>query len=151
MHKDGACNSSIRGNLLSSLPVDSLLTPSSSPFGVAPLPGVAHVAGKGGVLAMTRQLAMEGREAGIRVNSISPGVIETLQTAPHKKDGNWSEAMLKKIMLGRFGQPEEVVAVARFLASIEASYITGADIRIEGGLTAGSTKSFAVLVTKPSM
>ncbi|KAL4788937.1 hypothetical protein BDV19DRAFT_383509 [Aspergillus venezuelensis] len=53
------------------------------------LPAVAHVAAKGGVVAMTRQLAMEGREHGIRANSISPGVIETLQTAPLMKDSDW--------------------------------------------------------------
>ncbi|KAL4918742.1 hypothetical protein BDW62DRAFT_180925 [Aspergillus aurantiobrunneus] len=105
-------------------------------IGVAPLPAIAHVAAKGGIVAMTRQLAMEGREAGIRVNSISPGVVETLQTAPFIKDRNWSDSMLRKVMLGRFAQPEEIVAVASFLASSEASYITATDIKVDGGMTA---------------
>lgn len=48
---------------------------------------------------MTRQLAMEGRDAGIRVNSASPGVIQTLRTASHMKNGNWSGTMMRKIML----------------------------------------------------
>ncbi|KAL4948939.1 hypothetical protein BDW69DRAFT_175505 [Aspergillus filifer] len=100
------------------------------------LPAVAHVAAKGGVIAMTRQLAMEGREHGIRANSISPGVIETLQTAPLMKDPEWSATMMDKIMLGRFGSPDDVAAAALFLASDESSYITATDIKVDGGLTA---------------
>ncbi|KAL4930731.1 SDR family NAD(P)-dependent oxidoreductase [Aspergillus undulatus] len=73
-------------------------------------------------------LAMEGREAGIRVNSISTGVIESLQTMPYMADSEWSDAMLRK-----FGQPEEVVALASFLVSSEASFITGAVIKVDGG------------------
>jgi len=103
---------------------------------LAQLPAVAHVAAKGGILAMTKQLAMEGRNHGIRVNSVSPGVIDTLQTQPLMKNPEWSAGMLSKIMLGRFGKPEEVAAVASFLASDESSYITGTDVKIDGGLTA---------------
>jgi NAD(P)-dependent dehydrogenase (short-subunit alcohol dehydrogenase family) len=103
---------------------------------LAPLPAVAHVAAKGGIISMTRQLAMEGRNHGIRVNSISPGVIETLQTAPLMKSPEWSAGMLSKVMLGRFGSPDEVAAVASFLASNESSYITGTDVKVDGGLTA---------------
>ncbi|KAJ5205416.1 Short-chain dehydrogenase/reductase SDR [Penicillium cf. griseofulvum] len=97
---------------------------------------VAHTAAKGGIIAMTRQLAMEGREHGIRANSISPGLIETLQTAPLLVDQEWTLNMMQKIMLGRTGQPEEVAAVASFLASDESSYITATDIRVDGGMTA---------------
>ncbi|CAI7627202.1 unnamed protein product [Penicillium glandicola] len=99
------------------------------------VPGIAHTAAKGGVIAMTRQLAMEGRAHGIRANSISPGLIETLQTAPLLADPEWTESLLQQIMIGRIGQPEEVAAVASFLASDESSYITAADIRVDGGMT----------------
>lgn len=104
--------------------------------GIPPVPGLAHTAAKGGVIAMTRQLAMEGRIHGIRANSISPGLIETLQTKPLLEDPEYKAGIMPKIMVGRMGQPEEVAAVASFLASDESSYITAADIRVDGGLTA---------------
>lgn len=104
--------------------------------GLRPLPAVAHVAAKGGIIAMTRQLAMEGRTHGIRANSISPGVIETNATAEFLKSPAWSSVMADKIMINRFGRPEDVASVASFLASDESAYITAADIRVDGGLTA---------------
>ena len=85
---------------------------------------------------MTRQLALEGRSHGLRANTISPGLIETNQTCPLLADRAWSEAMLGKIMPGRMGQPEEVAATAVFLASDESSFITGTDIKVDGGTTA---------------
>lgn len=99
------------------------------------LPGIAHSTAKGGILAMTRHLALEGRNHSIRANSISPGVILTKQTEPLLNDPEWSQAMLGNIMLGRLGTPEEVAAVALFLASDEASYVTGTDIIVDGGVT----------------
>ena len=99
------------------------------------LPGIAHSTAKGAILAMTRHLALEGRHHGIRANSISPGVILTKQTEPLLNDPEWSSAMLGNIMLGRLGTPEEVASVALFLASDEASYITGTDIIVDGGVT----------------
>jgi NAD(P)-dependent dehydrogenase (short-subunit alcohol dehydrogenase family) len=99
------------------------------------LPGIAHSTAKGAILAMTRHLALEGRHSGIRANSISPGVILTKQTEPLLNDPEWSSTMLGNIMLGRLGNPEEVAAVALFLASDEASYVTGADILVDGGVT----------------
>ncbi|KAJ6177915.1 Short-chain dehydrogenase/reductase SDR [Penicillium mononematosum] len=103
---------------------------------IHPVPGIAHTAAKGGVIAMTRQLAMEGRAHGIRANSISPGLIQTLQTAPLLEDPEWTSDVMQKIMMGRIGQPEEIAAVASFLASDESSYITAADIWVDGGMTA---------------
>ena len=98
------------------------------------LPSLAHTTAKAGVIAMTRQLAMEGREHGIRVNSISPGLIETNQTREQLKDPEWAAAMLGKTLLGRLGRPEEVANVALFLASNESSYVTGIDIVVDGGM-----------------
>jgi NAD(P)-dependent dehydrogenase (short-subunit alcohol dehydrogenase family) len=100
------------------------------------LPGIAHTAAKGGVLAMTRQLAMEGGKLNIRANTISPGLIETGATRELLKDPKFLEPMMDKLMLGRVGQPEEVALAALFLASDESSFVTGADIAVDGGTTA---------------
>jgi len=98
------------------------------------LGSLAHTTAKAGIIGMTRQLAMEGREHGIRANSISPGVIETNQTREQLKDPEWAAYMLGKTLLGRLGQPEEVANVALFLASEESSYVTGVDIVVDGGM-----------------
>src|ERR1700758_4868300 len=98
------------------------------------LGSLAHTTAKAGIIGMTRQLAMEGREHGIRANSISPGVIETNQTREQLKDPEWAAYMLGKTLLGRLGRPEEVASVALFLASGESSYVTGVDIVVDGGM-----------------
>ena len=98
------------------------------------LGSLAHTTAKAGIIGMTRQLAMEGREHGIRANSVSPGVIETNQTREQLKDPEWASAMLGKTLLGRLGRPEEVANVALFLASEESSYVTGVDIVVDGGM-----------------
>ena len=71
------------------------------------LPPLAHSTNKAGIIAMTRQLAMEGREHGIRANSISPGLIESNATRHQLEDPGWASAMLGKTLLGRPGRPEE--------------------------------------------
>jgi NAD(P)-dependent dehydrogenase (short-subunit alcohol dehydrogenase family) len=98
------------------------------------LGSLAHTTAKAGIIGMTRQLAMEGREYGIRANSISPGVIETNQTREQLKDPEWAGYMLGKTLLNRLGRPEEVANVALFLASQESSYVTGIDIVVDGGM-----------------
>jgi NAD(P)-dependent dehydrogenase (short-subunit alcohol dehydrogenase family) len=98
------------------------------------LPSLAHTTNKAGIIGMTRQLAMEGREHGIRANSISPGLIESNATRDQLKDPEWANAMLGKTLLGRLGRPEEVANVALFLASEESSYVTGVDIVVDGGM-----------------
>ena len=104
--------------------------------GIELLPGLAHAAAKGGVLSMTRQLAMEGRKHGIRANSVSPGTIETNQTRFILEDPEWSRIQLGRAMINRMGQPKEVASVVAFLASADASYVTGADIAVDGGVRA---------------
>jgi NAD(P)-dependent dehydrogenase (short-subunit alcohol dehydrogenase family) len=98
------------------------------------LPSLAHTTNKAGIIGMTRQLAMEGKEHGIRANSISPGLIESNATRAQLKDPEWAEYMLGKTLLGRLGRPEEVADVALFLASDESSYVTGIDIIVDGGM-----------------
>jgi meso-butanediol dehydrogenase/(S,S)-butanediol dehydrogenase/diacetyl reductase len=98
---------------------------------------VAHSASKGGVIALTRQLAAEGGALGIRVNSISPGLIATEGTAESilRPDGPMAAAS-RHIPLRRFGTADEVVELAIFLASDRAAYISGADISVDGGWAA---------------
>jgi NAD(P)-dependent dehydrogenase (short-subunit alcohol dehydrogenase family) len=72
------------------------------------LGSMAHTTAKAGIIGMTRQLAMEGRDHGIRANSISPGVIETNQTREQLNDPEWAGYMLGKTLLGRLGRPEQV-------------------------------------------
>jgi NAD(P)-dependent dehydrogenase (short-subunit alcohol dehydrogenase family) len=98
------------------------------------LPSLAHTTFKAGIIGMTRQLAMEGREHGIRANSISPGLIESNATRQQLKDPEWASYMLGKTLLGRLGRPEEVANVALFLASEDSSYVTGVDIVVDGGM-----------------
>ena len=88
-----------------------------------PQPSLAHRTSKAGIIGMTRQLAMEGREFGIRANSISAGLIETNQTKEQLKDPEWAGHMLGKTLLGRLGRAAEMADVAPFLASDQSSYV----------------------------
>lgn len=97
---------------------------------------LAHCAGKGGVLAMTRQLAAEGGPHNIRANSISPAMIVTGATRPQLEEPGYKEGILAKLMIKRLGQPEDVAWFATYLVSDEAGWVTGADFRIDGGATA---------------
>jgi NAD(P)-dependent dehydrogenase (short-subunit alcohol dehydrogenase family) len=100
------------------------------------LPGIAHSAAKAGVLAMTRQLAMEGGPHKIRANTISPGFVATHQTRPFVENAEAFAVLKDTIILGRAGKPEDIASAALFLASDESAWITGADFAIDGGMTA---------------
>jgi NAD(P)-dependent dehydrogenase (short-subunit alcohol dehydrogenase family) len=98
------------------------------------LASLAHTTNKAAIIGMTRQLALEGSEHGIRVNSISPGFIESGATRGELEDGDFGRAMRDRTLLGRFGQPEEAANAALFLASEESSYVTGIDLVVDGGM-----------------
>jgi NAD(P)-dependent dehydrogenase (short-subunit alcohol dehydrogenase family) len=104
------------------------------------LPGAgatAHCATKGGVLAMTRQLAIEGAPHRVRANTISPALIVTEHTKERlASEPGLKETILKSILLDRLGDPEDIGYCAVYLASDESSWVTGADIKIDGGATA---------------
>jgi len=95
----------------------------------------SYAASKGGVANLTRQLALNWAPH-VRVNCVCPGVIETPMTEKLRLDPAWTETVLKKYPLGRFGQPEEIAAAILYLASDEAAYVTGVALPVDGGYTA---------------
>lgn len=100
------------------------------------LPALAHMAAKGGVIAMSKQVAMEGGAHRIRCNTISPGLVLTAQTKAFIDNPEWFGPMRDKLMLGRVGLPEDIAPLALYLASDESSWVTGSDYAIDGGTTA---------------
>lgn len=94
----------------------------------------AYTASKAGLLGFTRAVADQWARDGVRVNLVAPGFIETRMTAGVREDERKSGSMLRAIPLRRFGTPAEVAAATLFLASPQASYITGQSIVIDGGL-----------------
>jgi 3-oxoacyl-[acyl-carrier protein] reductase len=103
-------------------------------------PGQAnYAASKAGLIAFTRTVAVEVARRGVTVNAVAPGLIETHLTREFTADGadsNGSGGLLGAIPARRTGSPEEVAACIRFLASAEASYVTGAVLPVDGGMAA---------------
>jgi NAD(P)-dependent dehydrogenase (short-subunit alcohol dehydrogenase family) len=98
------------------------------------LASLAHTTNKAAIIGMTCQLAMEGGVHGIRVNSISPGLIESNATSGELQEDGFGREMRDRTLLGRLGQPEEVANVALFLASDDSAYVTGVDLVVDGGM-----------------
>ena len=98
--------------------------------------GFAHAATKHGIVGMTRELALEGGPHGIRVNAISPGLIVTPATQAMVAVPGLLDSFLDRQIIKRAGEPEDIARAALFLASEEASFITGANLVVDGGYTA---------------
>ena len=96
----------------------------------------AYAAAKGGIAALTRALAVELGPAGVTCNAIAPGYISTDMTAGAEADPEFDALIRRRTPLGRWGRAEEIAAVAVFLASPAASYVSGHVLTADGGLTA---------------
>jgi 3-oxoacyl-[acyl-carrier protein] reductase len=102
-------------------------------FGMEIVPG--YGAAKGGVVQMTKTLAVTWARDGIRVNAVAPGVIESNMTAPMLPFDEITEPLLARTPMGRFGTPAEVAGAVLFLASPAARYVTGHTLVVDGGFS----------------
>jgi NAD(P)-dependent dehydrogenase (short-subunit alcohol dehydrogenase family) len=97
----------------------------------------AYTASKHAVIGLTKQMAMELGDKGIRVNAVGPGVIRTAMTKHYFEDSDYMQRIKALHALARWGEPDEVAKAILFLASDEASFCSGATLMVDGGWTAG--------------
>lgn len=117
----------IKGRIVNIASINSL---------IAQKEAAAYVASKGGVLQLTKAMAVDLASYGIRVNCISPGSIRVARNKPYLNAEPMRSALLKGIPLGSSGIPEDVALAALFLSSEESAFITGANIVVDGGFSA---------------
>ncbi len=98
----------------------------------------AYNAAKAGVVNFTRSLALELAPEGIRVNAVSPGAVDTPMTVATTGDERIAAVFCAAIPVGRFAQPEEIAAAIAFVAADEASFMVGANLVVDGGVTAST-------------
>jgi NAD(P)-dependent dehydrogenase (short-subunit alcohol dehydrogenase family) len=96
----------------------------------------AYTAAKGGLISLTKSLAIQFAKEGIRCNIIHPGIVDTPLQSPYLNDALRKE-FETEIPIGRIAQPWEIASVALFLASEDSAYMTGAELVVDGGFTAG--------------
>ena len=94
----------------------------------------AYAASKSGIIGMTRVMAVDLAAHNIRVNTVAPGTVATQRIKQSHNDER-REAWLRSIPMARYGEPHEMAAVALFLASDDASYVTGQTIAVDGGFS----------------
>ncbi len=102
---------------------------------VGDMGATAYNTAKGGVVNLTRSVADDLAQHNVRVNSICPGFVKTRMTRDVQEDDAFHQHIIRQTPLGRMAEPEEIAGLAIFLASEEASYITGANIPVDGGWT----------------
>ncbi|HWK68566.1 MAG TPA: SDR family oxidoreductase [Rhizobiaceae bacterium] len=100
----------------------------------------AYAASKAALSGLTRQMTADYGPAGIRVNAVAPGLIETAMTAKLLQDPTYRDLMLNGTPVGRTGKPEEVASVVAFLCSDDASFVNGEIIAVDGGWRATRMK-----------
>ncbi|CAK5262586.1 unnamed protein product [Mycena citricolor] len=115
----------------------------------AATPQLAYTASKGGVLAMTRELAMVHAREGIRLNSICPGPLKTPLLMDFLNTAEKRDRRMIHLPMGRFGEAVEVAKGALFLASDDSSYMTGTDFKVDGGLSSAYVTALGEPVLPP--
>ncbi|KIK08500.1 hypothetical protein K443DRAFT_672517 [Laccaria amethystina LaAM-08-1] len=113
----------------------------------AATPQLAYTASKGGVLAMTRELAMVHAREGIRINSLCPGPLKTPLLMDFLDTEEKRQRRLVHLPMGRFGEAVELANAALYLASDESSYVTGTDFKVDGGLSS----AYVTAVGEPAL
>lgn len=115
----------------------SIISVSSVTASVGVVRGLPYTASKGGLDSMTRSLAVEWADRGVRVNGVAPGYIATDLTHGMRENPGLTKSLLSAVPMRRFGLPEEVAGMVTYLASDAASYVTGQTFILDGGLAAG--------------
>lgn len=116
--------------------IKGVIVNNSSVHEIIPFPNFdSYALSKGAIRMMTRNLAVELAPYGIRVNNVAPGAIDTDINEALDQNPELKQQLLKNISMGRMGSVEEVASVVAFLASDDASYVTGATYLVDGGLT----------------
>ncbi len=100
------------------------------------MPDYGYTSSKRALISLTKSLAVQFPRQGIRANIINPGIVKTPMQAPYLADPRKRASFEGATPLGRLARPEEIAQVALFLASKESSYVTGAEIPVDGGYTA---------------
>jgi len=100
------------------------------------IPQDAYASAKGALRTLTKSMAVQFAGDNIRCNIIHPGMIDTPMQKKYMENSDWLKAVVDSIPLGRFGQPEEIAKAALFLASDDSSYVTGAELVVDGGFYA---------------
>ncbi|MBL7150396.1 3-oxoacyl-ACP reductase FabG [Candidatus Microgenomates bacterium] len=144
---DAIINVNLKGQFLCSQQAVKLMKKGSKIINIASIASggvgvgfanIAHyTASKGGIVALTENMALDLANKGINVNAIAPGIIETDMTKDMLTDEKSKQGLMTRIPRGRAGKPEDIGAAAAFLASDEADYITGIVLYVDGGYLAG--------------